>query len=47
MVKTVVWEHKWTLEQAMQLYVDDEDMEGLLFWYNDIAEEIERMKGKK
>ena len=47
MIKTVVRAFKWTPETIDRLKLDDIDHEGLEFWYNDICEEIEKMKPKK
>lgn len=38
MIKSVVREHHWPPEVIGGLFVDDEDYQGLIFWYDDILE---------
>lgn len=46
MIKTVAREYKWPPEVLGGLYFDDQDYEGLVFWYNDVLEMIEKAKPK-
>lgn len=47
MIKTVVRAFKWTPETIGKLKLDEIDYEGLEYWYNDVCQEIERMKPQK
>lgn len=43
MVKTVVREHK-NIETINSLYLDAEDSDGLIFWYDDVLVVIKEIK---
>jgi hypothetical protein len=47
MIKSIVREHKWHPEIIGKLYIDDQDFNGLDFWYNDIKQEVDALKNKK
>lgn len=47
MVKSVVREHHWSVEKIEQMYLDDNDIYGLEYWYNDVKEVSEQLKSKK
>ena len=47
MVKTVVRAHHWDPEIIENLYLDDTDFLGLLYWYNDVLDEYKEVKGIK
>jgi len=36
MIKSVVRAHNWTIDYVDELYVDDEDSDGLKYWYDDV-----------
>jgi hypothetical protein len=38
MTKSVVREFHWTPDFVDLLYIDDRDIHGLIYWYNDIVE---------
>jgi hypothetical protein len=38
MIKTVTREHHWPPETIGGLFVDEQDFEGLFFWYKDVLE---------
>ena len=44
MIKTVARFFKWTPEQIGELYLDDFDYLGLVFWYQDCREQDEQAK---
>jgi len=46
MVKTVVREFKWPPTVIDNLFVDDVDYKGLIFWYNDVAQVQKEIKKK-
>jgi len=46
-IKTVVRQHHWTPEQIKGQYLDDIDLCGLMYWYNDTIEMIKEMETKK
>lgn len=46
MVKTVVREHHWSIKKIDRLYLDDIDHNGLMFWYDDVCESVDEIKGK-
>jgi len=35
---------KWAPEILGALFIDDRDYEGILFWYNDIKEQADKIK---
>jgi len=39
-IKTVAFEFKWNPNMLSELYLDDIDSQGLLFWYNEILIQI-------
>lgn len=43
MVTTVARGFKWTPKEIMDLYVDDHDFLGLMFWYKDVKEQIKKL----
>ena len=47
MVKTVVREHHWSMSEIERLYLDDADVFGLEYWYNDVKECVDKLKQKK
>ena len=47
MVRTVVREHHWSPTEIENLYLDDADFFGLMWWYNDILEVNEELNKKK
>ncbi len=38
MIKTVVREHHWPPHIIKELYLDNEDYQGLEYWYEDVIE---------
>jgi hypothetical protein len=44
MFRTVVREYHWSPAIVGDFYIDDMDVEGLEFWYNDIIEMHEAIK---
>ena len=46
MIKSVVREHHWPPSEFERLYLDDADVFGLEFWFNDIVEVNESLKEK-
>jgi hypothetical protein len=44
MVKTVVRYHHWTPETVLNLYLDDTDFFGLIYWYNDVVQVLEELE---
>jgi hypothetical protein len=47
MVKSVVRVHHWPPETIENLYLDDTDFFGLLYWYYDVLEEYRQPDKKK
>jgi len=47
MVKSVVREHHWSPEIIKELFHDNIDYLGLVYWYNDVCEVIDDVKNKK
>lgn len=45
-IKTVVRYHHWSPEVINNMYTDDYDHQGLLYWYNDCREQDENFKSK-
>lgn len=45
-IKSVVWEFKWSPKEIDELYIDDIDHHGLIYWYNH-AVEMEKKHNKK
>ena len=39
-IRTVGSEKNWSPRQLGKLYVDEADYEGLIFWYNEILQQI-------
>jgi len=35
---------KWSPKALMEMYVDDFDYQGLIFWYNDVKEQNDKLK---
>lgn len=46
MVKSVVREHKWKPHEIDDLFFDDIDYHGLIYWYNDIKKVNNELKAK-
>lgn len=44
MFRTVVREYHWSPAIVGDFYIDDIDLEGLEFWYNDILEMHDQLK---
>jgi len=40
----VVREHHWQPQILSEMYLDDQDHRGVVFWYNDIVEVNKEMK---
>jgi hypothetical protein len=47
MLKSVVREHKWLPDKLGSFFIDDADMYGLEFWYEDCKEMQKIMNPKK
>ncbi|PXX26281.1 hypothetical protein C7967_11543 [Thalassospira sp. 11-3] len=47
MIKSVVRYFKWTPETIDQLFLDDYDHHGLVYWYKDVEEQEKAMKNHK
>ncbi len=47
MIKSIVREHHWSMQIIDELYLDDLDIYGLQYWYNDVKEVSEQLKTKK
>lgn len=47
MIKSVVREHHWDINQIRKLYLDDQDYLGLEFWHNDVVEVGKELKKKQ
>lgn len=43
-IKTVVREHHWEPSIIGRLFLDDQDEEGLLYWYEDVVYCIKKIK---
>jgi len=43
-IKTIVRSTRWTPHYIADLYCDDYDEFGLIYWYNDIKEQNEQLK---
>jgi len=39
--------YHWSIDDIMKLYLDDEDVYGLIFWYNDALEMEKEIKTPK
>jgi len=39
-ISTIVREHGWRPEVFEDMFLDDRDEKGLMFWYNDVVEVI-------
>jgi hypothetical protein len=46
MVKTVVREHHWTPDYIADLYADEDDWHGLIWWYSDVVACHKELKKK-
>ncbi len=46
MIKSVVREHHWPPHIIKELYLDNEDYQGLEYWYNDVKEVSDKLKKK-
>lgn len=46
-MKTIVREFKWTAQEIDELFVDDMDYHGIIFWYNDLKEVLKEINKKK
>lgn len=46
MIRTVVREHGWPPDKIGGLFVDDQDYEGIEFWYNDCVKVSDEIKAK-
>jgi len=44
MILTIVRSFNWTPDTIDKLYVDEIDYHGLVYWYNDIKNEIDKNK---
>ncbi len=44
MFKSIALEYHWPPGILSGLYFDSEDLEGLLFWFNDIEERVNKNK---
>ena len=47
MIKSVVRVHHWPPSEFRRLYLDDADVFGLEFWYNDVTEVNDSLKTPK
>jgi len=47
MIKSVVREYHFSPATVGDFYLDDQDYEGLEFWYNDVIEIQRQLKEKK
>jgi hypothetical protein len=47
MIKSVVREYKWSPAIVGDLFLDEIDFEGLVFWYKDTKEIEKALKPKK
>lgn len=45
-VLSIIRRYRWTPQYLETLYFDDMDYKGIVYWYNDIAEEIKDLKKK-
>lgn len=43
-IRSIVREYKWPPHVIDELYVDDIDHHGLIFWYNDVLDMHEQLK---
>jgi hypothetical protein len=46
MIRTVVREHKWSPAIVGDLFLDEKDFEGLVFWYKDILKVNKELEAK-
>lgn len=46
MVKSIVREHNWAPNIIEDLYLDNIDFKGLIFWYNDVQEMVKQLESK-
>jgi hypothetical protein len=46
MVKSVVREYHWSPIFVGDLFVDEVDEQGLVYWYNDVKEIVREMQAK-
>ena len=47
MIVSVVREYKWTPHYVEGLFLDEADLFGLEYWFNDVKKLIEDLKTKK
>lgn len=47
MLKSIVREYKFTPKDIDDLYLDDENYHGLIYWYNDVLQINKDLKPKK
>ena len=47
MIKSIVRELHWAIDFIANMYIDDTDVYGIEFWYNDLKELNEKLKPKK
>ena len=43
-IKSLVRFHHWTPQQLSEMYIDDEDYLGLLYWYEDLKDYDKEVK---
>jgi hypothetical protein len=46
MIRSVVREHHWTPSTVRSLYLDNRDIDGLVYWYEDVKAVVAEMKPK-
>lgn len=44
MVKSVIREHSWLPKEIGSLFIDNQDYEGLEYWYDDLKELESKLK---
>jgi hypothetical protein len=47
MIKSIVYEYHWTPEVISNLYVDDLDFKGIVYWYEELRRIDKEMKNNK
>lgn len=45
-IKSVVNHYKWTPQEVDELYCDDIDFKGLIYWYNEVKDIVSKSKQK-
>jgi hypothetical protein len=47
MIKSIVYEYHWTPKVISNMFVDDYDFKGLIYWYDELIRIDKQMKKNK